>query len=186
MKLNVETLQMVCVLSASQRKYVLAEGQRTGALDVSSHKSAPRKSTIHADSPSRQPLEQVIPRMTRIGPCRDPSGSSFCLSRVKNDPSTGAPAGLLGRARADRQTRCATLSMPSTLSFCCAFFVSCLVVFGQAKEQQEQLAEARLRFVAAVKANYQDNFRKGWLSDSGLRVLMVRSPLCAVVVGSPD
>ena len=43
----------------------------------------------------------------------------------------------------------------------------------QAKEHQEQLAEARLRFVAAVKANYQDNFRKGWLSDSGLRVLMV-------------
>ncbi|CAM9631642.1 unnamed protein product, partial [Ectocarpus sp. 12 AP-2014] len=41
-----------------------------------------------------------------------------------------------------------------------------------AKEQQEQLAEARLRFVGAVKANYQDNFRKGWLSDSGLRVLM--------------
>eukprot|EP00903_Cladosiphon_okamuranus_P017333 g15970.t1 len=41
-----------------------------------------------------------------------------------------------------------------------------------AKEHQEQLAEARLRFVAAVKANYQDNFRKGWLSDSGLRVLM--------------
>eukprot|EP00752_Nemacystus_decipiens_P004872 g4435.t1 len=41
-----------------------------------------------------------------------------------------------------------------------------------AKEHQEQLAEARLRFVGAVKANYQDNFRKGWLSDSGLRVLM--------------
>ncbi|CAN0007156.1 unnamed protein product [Pylaiella littoralis] len=40
------------------------------------------------------------------------------------------------------------------------------------REQQEQLAEARLRFVASVKANYQDNFRKGWLSDSGLRVLM--------------
>ncbi|CAN0077796.1 unnamed protein product, partial [Ectocarpus fasciculatus] len=45
-------------------------------------------------------------------------------------------------------------------------------VSRSAKEQQEQLAEARLRFVGAVKANYQDNFRKGWLSDSGLRVLM--------------
>lgn len=49
------------------------------------------------------------------------------------------------------------------------------------REQQEQLAEARLRFVAAVKANYQDNFRKGWLSDSGLRVLMVsHAPLLYV------
>lgn len=47
-------------------------------------------------------------------------------------------------------------------------------LLSQAREHQEQLAEARLRFVAAVKANYQDNFRKGWLSDSGLRVLMVR------------
>ncbi|CAM9412929.1 unnamed protein product [Chrysoparadoxa australica] len=38
-------------------------------------------------------------------------------------------------------------------------------------EEGEALAEARVRFVMAVKAAYAGNFRKGWLSDSGLRVL---------------
>lgn len=47
------------------------------------------------------------------------------------------------------------------------------IAWHQVEEHREQLAEARLRFVGAVKANYQNNFRKGWLSDSGLRVLQV-------------
>jgi NhaP-type Na+/H+ or K+/H+ antiporter len=42
---------------------------------------------------------------------------------------------------------------------------------SQAPPEVQALAAARTRFVNAVKANYVTNFRKGWLSDSGLRVL---------------
>lgn len=65
---------------------------------------------------------------------------------------------------------------------------SLLRLLCQVVEHREQLAEARLRFVGAVKANYQNNFRKGWLSDSGLRVLQVGGNLdtycCCSVVGA--
>ncbi|KAG5188581.1 Sodium/hydrogen exchanger family [Tribonema minus] len=42
---------------------------------------------------------------------------------------------------------------------------------AQAEFDMQQLAEARLRFITAVKANYVINYKSGWLTTSGLRVL---------------